>query len=274
MLVDVSQRWKKGRSIFVPPAVVFDPRRYFVAPIASDNEARAFVEEHHYSRSYPAARERFGLYEGAKLVGVAVFSHPTNDKVLTRLPCDRLEGVELGRLVLLDHVPFNAESWTIARCFDLLRKLGYRGVVSFSDPCPRFADGQREPVFPGHAGQIYRASNATYAGRSTQRTLRIFKSDGTILNARSLQKVLAAERGWRSVVEMLMARGASDLPESASAVRREAWVNRWRFELTRPMRHSGNLVYLFGLDGRTKKMLPPSLPYPKLAIMATMRTTT
>ena len=273
MLVDVSQRWKKGRSIFVPPAVVFDPRRYEIAPIPDDTTARAFVEAMHYSGTYPAARKRFGLYEGAELVGVVVFSHPTNDKVLERLPCDRLEGVELGRLVLLDRVPFNAETWTIARCFELLKRDGYRGVVSFADPCPRLCDEQDEPVFPGHVGKIYQASNAVYTGRASPRTLRLFKRDGQVLSARAISKVRSKERGWRYVVELLVARGAAPLSDDASEDERRAWLTLWVEKLTRTMRHTGNFTYLFGLDARTKKMLPPSLPYPKLAIMATMRTT-
>lgn len=272
MLVDVSQRWTKRRAVFVPPSVVFEPRRYEVASIPDDKTARAFVVEHHYAKSYPAARERFGLYEGGELVGVAVFSHPTNDKVLERLPCERLEGVELGRLVLLDRVPFNAETWTIARCFELLKRAGYRGVVSFSDPCPRYCDAQTEPVFPGHAGQIYRASNAVYMGRATARTLRLFRRDGHVFSPRTMQKIRKAERGWESAVAMLQSYGAAPLDLAADEETRRAWLTRWTARLTHTMKHSGNLTYTFGLDARTKRMLPASLPYPKIDIMTTKRT--
>jgi hypothetical protein len=45
------------------------------------------------------------------------------------LPAGRhkAEAVELGRLVLLDDVPANGESWFIARAFELLRARGYTG---------------------------------------------------------------------------------------------------------------------------------------------------
>jgi hypothetical protein len=267
MLTDVSQRWRGGRHVFVPPTVVFDPRRYEVANIADDTTARAFVVATHYSGSYPAARERFGLYEGTELVGVAVFSHPTNDKVLARLPCDRLEGVELGRLVLVDRVPFNAESWMIARCFELLKRDGYRGVVSFADPCPRFCDEQDEPVFPGHVGGVYKASNAVYVGRATARTLRLFKRDGRVFSARTMQKIRKAERGWESAVAMLVGYGAAPLDLSVDEEARRAWLTTWTEQLTRTMQHRGNLTYLFGLDAKTKKRLPTSLPYPKIDIL-------
>ena len=46
--------------------------------------AREFVERHHYSRSYPAARRRFGLYRGGELegVGVAVRLAPRDDALV------------------------------------------------------------------------------------------------------------------------------------------------------------------------------------------------
>src|SRR5690606_8351510 len=82
-----------------------------------------------------------------------------------RLPGEPVECVDLGRLVLLDEVPANGESWFLAQCFGSLRAEGFRSVVSFSDPVPRTtADG--EPRFTGHVGTIYQASNAIYMGRS------------------------------------------------------------------------------------------------------------
>ena len=43
------------------------------------------MERHHYSRSYVAARRRFGLYRGGQLQGVAVFSQPVQEKALQAL---------------------------------------------------------------------------------------------------------------------------------------------------------------------------------------------
>jgi hypothetical protein len=82
-----------------------------VAVLADDREAKRFIIKHHYSRSYPAARRRFGLYREGNLVGCAIFSNPTNTKSLTNVfnvdPCLL---AELGRLVLLDEVEANGES--------------------------------------------------------------------------------------------------------------------------------------------------------------------
>ena len=94
MNVDGTQRWRSGRASYRPAGEVIDTRRFEVAAIdgpGADNIARAFVVAHHYSASYPAARERIGLYRGGALVGVAGFSHPAQDKVLGCLPCPKAE---------------------------------------------------------------------------------------------------------------------------------------------------------------------------------------
>jgi hypothetical protein len=72
----VNQRWYKRLNTWRDTSEIIDTHAHEVAEIFDDNTAKAFVEEHHYSGTYPAARERFGLYRGEQLVGVAVFSHP------------------------------------------------------------------------------------------------------------------------------------------------------------------------------------------------------
>src|SRR6185503_11808839 len=132
---------------------------------------------------------------GSELVGTAVFSHPPSEKVLGKLPCERLEGVELGRLVLLPSVKGNGETWFLARSFELLRANGFRVLLSHSDPVPRKnIDGKL--VLPGHVGQIYQATNAVYAGR-TKPTLHVLKPDGTIFSPRNMTKIRRAERGHK-----------------------------------------------------------------------------
>lgn len=262
MLTSVAQRWRGGRAVYRPAGTVINPRRYEVAPIAGDAEAREFVTRHHYSGSYPAARERVGLYRGGALVGVAVFSVPVQGKVLDALPCPRAFAVELGRLVLLDDVEANGESWFIARAFDHLRRRGFAGVISFADPEPRrAADGRL--IFPGHIGGIYQATNAIYAGRSTPRTLRLLPS-GTVVSARTLQKIRARDRGWRYGVDQLVAAGAA--PPAGSDLR--AWLAAELPRITRTMQHRGCHRYLFGLHPAVRRKLTgqPHLPYPKLEI--------
>jgi hypothetical protein len=255
------QRWRDRRDSYRPAREVVDVRQLEVDAIASDATARAFVQAHHYSGSYPAARFRFGLYQRGRLAGVAVFSQPTNDRTLDCVPGERLERVELGRFVLLDDVGANAETWFLGRCFDELRREGLTGVVSFSDPEPRTStDGGQ--VFPGHVGTIYQAHNAVYLGRGTARTHRLLP-DGTVLSPRARQKLIAGERGWRYVVELLERHGAERL---ASDEDRAEWARRSIAALTRPLKHAGNHKYAWALRSRDRRHLPATMPYPKVAV--------
>jgi hypothetical protein len=263
---NLCQRWRDGRDSYRPAGEPIRTSHYDVAAIDEDRVAKAFVLQHHYSGSFPAARFRYGLHGPGGLEGVAVFSVPVNSATITNaFPCDPLEGVELGRFVLLDHVPANAESWMIARCFELLRREGVRGVVSHSDPLPRDTSrGAR--VFPGHVGTIYQATNAVYAGRARARPLQLLP-DGRVLNERSIAKLYAASRGdltkgrgWRAVCEILRRHGADEAPEGPML---KLWADHWIGRLTRRVRHKGNHRYLWALDRRLRRHLPEPRPYPK-----------
>ena len=255
------QRWRERRDSYRPPRETIRTRLYDVAEIAEDTVARTFVERHHYSGTYPAARVRVGLYRLGELVGVGVFSHPCNNRVLTnvfpQLPV--LDAVELGRFVLLDEVPGNGETWFLARAFEVLRESGTRGVVSFSDPVPR-TDVHGRRVFPGHLGTIYQAHNARFLGRSTARILRLLP-DGTVFSRRAMSKILAGSKGWRYASQQLVAHGADPLEEDAPRPDRVAWLKRWQGELTRELRHPGNLRYAWALNRRVS--LPAGDAYPK-----------
>ena len=111
-----SQRWRERRESYRAAGEPINARLCEVAELAGDREAKAFILAHHYSASYPSARVRFGLFTRGCLVGVAVFSHPCNDRVLTSVfPLSPLDSVELGRFVLLDSVPANGGSWFLTR---------------------------------------------------------------------------------------------------------------------------------------------------------------
>jgi hypothetical protein len=261
MLTSVVQRWRDNRASYRPAGETISTSRFSVEPIASDKVASSFVRAHHYSASYPAARRRFGLYEGPELVGVAVFSQPTNNASLAPLGCPAEVGVELGRLVLLDQVPANGETWFLARCFDQLRAEGFAGAISFSDPLPR-QDASGATVFRGHVGTIYQASNAVYLGRARAEGLRLL-ADGSVLHNRALAKLRKKDRGWRYVADRLEHFGAAPIGEQDP----RAWVDEWLPRLVRVVRHPGNHRYAFAFDKGTRRRLPPSQPYPKFSLL-------
>lgn len=255
MLTDLCQRWRDRRDSYRPAGELFEPRSFEVAPIASDSAARAFVESHHYSGSYPAARRRFGLFERGDLVGVAVFSVPMRAEALR--PWSMSDALDLGRFVLLDGVRANGESWFLARCLEALKREGFAGVVSLSDPTPR-TSASGAIVFGGHVGTIYQASNAVYTGRASPQTLRILP-DGSVFSNRAASKIRKGERGWRYAVDQLVAHGA---PEPRGDL--HAWLREAVPTITRPLRHHGNHRYLFALSRAARRSLPASLAYPKL----------
>lgn len=201
------QRWTLGRHSWRHLSEGgFDARRFTVDEIP-EATARAFVCRHHYTASYPAARLAWGVFtddeafavDGHGLVGVAVLSVPMRAAVLTNVFPELepfAESLELGRFVLTDATPANAESWFLAQVWRRAAAAGIREVVSFADPMPRHRTitdvdetGQlrtrTETITPGHVGAIYQATNAIGLGRSTARTLNYVPSAGIVLSERT-----------------------------------------------------------------------------------------
>jgi hypothetical protein len=242
------------------------------AVVIDEATAKAFVTRHHYSGSYPAARLRVGMMwrpsPGRELLaGVVVFSVPMNERTVPRY-FDELEpraGVELGRLVLLDEVPANAESWLVARAFRILRAElpAVRACVSYSDPLERISSSGAI-VKPGHVGTVYQALNARYCGRSSSRTL-LIAGDGRAVSPRALSKLRTDDRGAAYAYAQLRAMGAParrPLESGADYARRAIAEGGFR-----PLKHPGNHVYAWRLDRR--QALQDAREYPKKIVCQT-----
>jgi len=263
MIAERCQRWRGGRGRYRPAGEVIVPSRHEVSEISSDEVARAFVERHHYSRSFPAARRRFGLYERGELVGVAVLSHPMHDQVTASVfpGVPRLDAAELGRFVLLDRVAGNGESWFLARVWELLAG-ELAGVVMYSDPVAR-QDSQGRSVMPGHVGVIYQATNATYLGRGRGGAVYVLP-DGSVFSRRTAQKISGGERGFRPAMDLLVRHGAPEPGFDLSSVPlRKEWLKVALAACSRKVMHPGNHKYAWGIDRRVRRRLPESLPYPR-----------
>lgn len=121
---------------------------------------------------------------------------------------------------------------------------------------------------PGHVGTVYQASNATYTGRSTPRTL-THLPDGSVFSDRASSKIRAKEKGWRYAVQQLVSQGARP-PGSGEDL--GSWLREVKGTIGRTTRHPGNHRYLWGLDKPMKRALEPHLrargviplPYPKV----------
>ncbi len=252
----VTQRWKAGRASYRPAGEVIKTSEYEVSTV-DRLTAMAFVKAHHYSGTFPAARFQFGLFHKGKIVGVAVFSHPCRDDVITNVfPVKATDAVELGRFVLYDNVPGNGETWFLARTFELLKKGGLVGIVSHSDPVPRTrSDGA--VIFPGHIGTIYQAHNGKYLGRSSAQSLYVLP-DGTVMSARAISKIRSMDRGWRYSAEILERHGAPRFDESNN----REWLDSALKKYCRRLRHRGNHKYAWALSRSMTKHLN-GMAYPK-----------
>jgi hypothetical protein len=251
------QRWRNHRTSYRPAGEPIDPSQYGVEPIERE-VAKRFVETHHYSRTFPAARFCAGLFHRRTLAGVAVFSVPMNQAVVPKYCGVRPnDGAELGRFVLLDSVPANGETWFLSRAFRTLPKT-ILGVVSYSDPMPR-SSVAGQIVKPGHVGVIYQAANAAYFGQSCKRTI-LLASNGEVISERALSKLRNGERGREYVREMLSGLGAKQLVGESD----EAFVVRLlKSDMFRRVRHPGNHTYAWSLHKRIT--ITSDLSYPKLA---------
>lgn len=253
MITDLAQRHTERRITWRPARDVVSTRTLEV-DVLSPGVAKAFVDAHHYSGTCAPPAHPIGLYQRGELAGVAAFgplpSMNAHRHVFPTL--STTEGVTLGRFVLLESVAFNAESWFIARCFEVLAGRGVVGVDSCADP--RW----------GHIGQIYQATNGRHVGRTNPATIHVF-DDGTELSNRTEGKARRGEVGRRYAVDQLVARGAAP-PVPGEDM--HAWVKRWRRELTRNLRHPGKYRYMWCLDRRRRREVLrfAPLPYPKLEV--------
>ena len=269
----VCQRCRNGRQRWVRRRDGgFDRGRYALAALA-EAPAKAFCLAHHYARSWPAARLRYGMIDNAdgSLCGVLVLGIPMHPAVLTG-PFPLLEpyrqSLELSRISVLDTVAANGESWFITQALRHAAGHGVRGVVAFADPIPRWRHTShgRVLVKPGHIGGLYQACSALYTGQATPRSL-IVLPDATVLTARAAAKLTTGDRGARGVTARLVRLGAA---APCAGQHPADWLKQALADIgaTR-IRHPGNHRYLIRVGGprqRRKTVIAyPGRPYPTIA---------
>lgn len=252
-----SQRWRERRTMLRGDAEVINPSIHSVDILHCQKQAKPFIEEHHYSASFPATRLSCGLFrdKGGKssLVGVASFSVSMNPHAGPKYTGIAGNGsVELGRLVLLDEVEANGESWFLSRAFSLLRneKPDVEAVYAYSDPVPRLGEGGIV-IMPGHVGEVYQALSATCRGRARARS-HFIAPNGSMISERTLSKIKLEEQGSEYATKQVLAAGVD--PRKTGEDPKE-WIARAIEEgQISVRRHPGNWVYTFGLTKRAKAL--------------------
>jgi hypothetical protein len=186
---------------------------YEVSPIPA-KVGKEFVIQHHYSHGIHNGPMCFGLFHQGNLVGVCAFAAPSSENVRASIfGADHKNAVtELHRLVLLDEVPKNAESFFIVRALKELKKQRpyYNAVISFADPTEN------------HLGTIYQATNALYCGRSGAATF--FLDENNRLrhprqNGKNITIAEGIKRGWQPVKRQGKYRYVYLLPENKTQLK-------------------------------------------------------
>lgn len=248
-----SQRWRERRALWATDFRLINPKAY-CADIVDHGLARTFIAEHHYLPTYPAAQVAVGLFgRCARLEGVAVFAVPATGAVITRHTgfTDPAKGCVLARLILLDSVPQNGESFFCARAFRLLRRErpAIEAVVSYSDP------------EAGHVGTVYAALSGAHRGTTRPRT--VLRAGARTISDRTLSKIRLGERGMDGAIDQIVRLG---LPGQGFRENPAAWLQRLQVQgFLTSHRQAGLFTYCFELtrDARRRGLTLPRLPYPK-----------
>lgn len=144
--------------------------------------AKYAVERWHYSRTMPTARLIcYGVWEHGRFIGSVIYGRGANNRMLLRYGITQVEGCELVRVALREHVA--PVTQIVAETLRQLKKSnpGMRLVVSFADP------------EKGHHGGIYQAGGWMYLGRSVSTMEFVVKGERT--HARSVNAASKAARG-------------------------------------------------------------------------------
>lgn len=120
--------------------------------------AKDLIIKNHYSKKWTSCRYAIGLFDSARLIGVAVYGFPVGRQVVKSISpiLENSDVLELTRLWVEDEAGKNTESFFIGQTFKWLRKNStVKVLISYSDP------------MYGHTGVIYQATNWIYQGNNT-----------------------------------------------------------------------------------------------------------
>jgi len=269
-----AQRWRNGYDSYRRPGEEIPTRDYAVERITSTIAGR-LIAEHHYLRTMPYTIASWGLFytpglAPAQLVGTLVLGVPINRKAAEKLIGPDRATADISRLLLVDSVPYNGESWFTAQVFRQiatdpeLRSLEL--ITSYSDPTVRMTT-TGHIVKRGHLGGVYQTLSAIYTGRTRRAKVYVATKTGDILNSRSLSKIANEREGIDAAIKRLVTMGA---PARLTHETGRAYLTRALTE--GPFHkavHPGNHRYFFPQTRHARRALEPydltPALYPKAA---------
>jgi hypothetical protein len=132
---------------------------YEVRPV-DISTARQMVELFHYAAGASnTATYLHGLFKrddffNGQCLGVAWWIPPTKSAALATFPEDWKSVLSLSRLVIAPGVPKNACTFLLSRSRKMIDRQAWRCLITYADD------------WRGHTGNIYRADNWKYAGKT------------------------------------------------------------------------------------------------------------
>lgn len=142
-----------------------------IAP-CSHQAARHAVLNWHYSKAMPSGKLiKFGVWENEKFIGVVIYGRGATPNLGKPYQLEQTEICELVRVALNQHQ--TTVTKIISETIKMLKvsNPGLRLIVSFADPNE------------GHSGQIYKAGNWIYTGKSHD--AKFYKVNGKVIHPRS-----------------------------------------------------------------------------------------
>lgn len=149
----------------------------------SHEAAKHAVLNWHYSKAMPSGKlVKFGVWENKKFIGVVIYGRGATPNLGKPYQLEQTEICELVRVALDKH-----ETTVTKIVAETIKKLklsnpGLRLIVSFADPNQ------------GHTGQIYKAGNWIYTGKSE--SAKFYRVNGRVIHPRTAYSLGKNSLNW------------------------------------------------------------------------------
>ncbi len=166
------------------------PVRDYLCSKVSTKDVEEFCRRYHYTGTGGNMSWRYGLWEGATLLGVVAYNLPTRETCESVFGPEHFDKVwHMGRLAMAEDAPRNSESRLIAGSLRAIRDEHPNtwGVLTYA------------ASDVGHIGYVYQATNAIYTGTggdSHYFTDGRGKRRSTYLVGKRVGASRAADLGW------------------------------------------------------------------------------
>ena len=166
------------------------PVRDYLCSKVSTKDVEEFCRRYHYTGTGGNMSWRYGLWEGATLLGVVAYNLPTRETTESVFGPEHFDKVwHVGRLAMAEDAPRNSESRLISLSLKMIQAehSDTWGILTYA------------ATDVGHVGYVYQATNALYTGTGGDSHYFVDgagKRRSTYLTGKGVSKGRAADLGW------------------------------------------------------------------------------